>query len=224
MGGSSIAEAGKDDRQRRETRRLTLQIAATVLFSVGIVLYSWFNPDWKPWSAREPAEPAPSAAETAKIAPAPEATASAPESPAGMARERVHALLEDAQRQAGAGDLVTGALLALETLPHDADPEDRATAQRLLYEAHFNRAERLVLDDQIGIVHAASFSPDGTHMVTAASDRTVCLWRVGDGALIAKLRGHDDDVRSAVFSPDGRLVASASFDGTVRLWNVADAP
>jgi WD40 repeat protein len=202
---------------------LALQIAGAAIFSVGIVLFSWLNPGWQPWSARGPATP--EAAQT-DAAPGKDAPLSRSPAPETFGPAQLRDLFDAAQRYAAAGDPVTAALIALETLREDVDaapgPDDLLAAHRLLYEAHFNRKERLVLQGQLGLVNEAAFSPDGLRVVTASSDWTVRVWRVRDGASVAMLSGHDDEVRSAAFSPDGQSIASASADGTVRLWNAAD--
>ena len=213
---------GQEKRQPDGKRWLTLQIAGAAVFSVGIIAFSWLNPGWQPWSARAPAEPEKT---TIDPGPARQGQKSDPALSAAVAPERIRALLSDAQQHVDAGDPVTGALLALEVLRYrpepGLEPADRAAVQRILYEAHFNRKERMILNGQIGFIHSAAFSTDGTRVVTAASDRTVAVYAVRDGAMIVKLNGHDDEVRSAHFSPDGQLIASASFDGTVRVWDFA---
>ena len=60
----------------------------------------------------------------------------------------------------------------------------------------------------------------GQTLASGATDNTVRLWRVSDGALLRTLEGHTFWVWSAAFSPDGRLLSSGSGDGTVRLWGV----
>jgi WD40 repeat protein len=55
------------------------------------------------------------------------------------------------------------------------------------------------------------FSPNG---------KTVRLWRLGDGALLAVLTDHVDDVWSVDISADGQWLASASEEGTVNLYRL----
>jgi WD40 repeat protein len=185
-------------------------------------LISWLNPEWDPLSRKSSpeTESAKTGIPAGKNAKTPDAEVSA-----ALAPERARALLKEAQQQIDAGDPVSGALIALETLPRNsdvADDENLVAAYRILYEAHFNRKERFVLPGHIGFVRKAVFSPDGLRIATASSDRLVRLWRTRDGDLLAKLKGHEGIVRSVAFSPDGRWLASASFDGTVRIWNAAD--
>ncbi len=69
---------------------------------------------------------------------------------------------------------------------------------------------------------SAAFSPDGTSIVSAGSDRTTLhLWDVTAGTIRQTLEGHSAVVNSAVFSPDGAAIVSASNDMTLRLWDVA---
>ncbi|MEM9998308.1 MAG: WD40 repeat domain-containing protein, partial [Bacteroidota bacterium] len=70
-------------------------------------------------------------------------------------------------------------------------------------------------------VNSVRFSPDGTQVVTAASDRTLRVYDVASGALVQTLPGHDDYVVSVAWLADGQGLASASYDGTVKLWDLA---
>jgi WD domain, G-beta repeat/APAF-1 helical domain len=83
-------------------------------------------------------------------------------------------------------------------------------------------AERLRLVGHEGGVLSASFSPDGSRIVTASRDRTARLWDAATGEQRATLRGHEDSVWSASFSPDGTRIITASRDRTARLWDTTN--
>jgi WD40 repeat protein len=68
-------------------------------------------------------------------------------------------------------------------------------------------------------VCSASFSPDGTSVVTASMDFTARLWDGRTGQPLGKPMRHDDWVTSASFSPDGNRVVTGSNDNTARLWD-----
>lgn len=91
-------------------------------------------------------------------------------------------------------------------------------------------------------VYKVGFSPDGRTLASAGRDRsavhglvkhllgagragtpgkTIQLWEVEDGARLARLSGHGDDVYALAISPDGRTFASSGVDGTIVLWSYA---
>ena len=71
-------------------------------------------------------------------------------------------------------------------------------------------------------VQSVAFSPDGTRLVSAASDHMLKLWQINTArpTLSATLQGHSDKVHAVAFSPDGRQIASGGKDRAVMLWDV----
>jgi WD40 repeat protein/serine/threonine protein kinase len=80
-------------------------------------------------------------------------------------------------------------------------------------------AQLAVLSGHGGRVAYAAYSPDGTRIVTAATDNTARIWDARTGAQLAVLSGHLNSVRSAVYSADGSQVLTASTDKSMRLWD-----
>ncbi|XRB25343.1 EF-hand domain-containing protein [Pseudoscourfieldia marina] len=70
-----------------------------------------------------------------------------------------------------------------------------------------------------GGVTSASYSADGTRIVSASQDKTVRVWDATTGACISVLEGHSGAVTSASYSADGTRIVSASYDKTVRVWD-----
>jgi hypothetical protein len=95
------------------------------------------------------------------------------------------------------------------------------TARAALAAAVVQSDWRLVLSGHEGLVWSAAFSPDGSRIVTASSDKTTRVWDAATGKEIMVLRGHESFVNSAAFSPDGSRVVTASSDKTTRVWDAA---
>lgn len=69
-------------------------------------------------------------------------------------------------------------------------------------------------------VNSVAFSPNGSSLVSGASDHTIRGWSVRSGQLLGTLAGHTGRVSSVAFSTDEKLLASASFDKSVRIWKL----
>ncbi len=68
-------------------------------------------------------------------------------------------------------------------------------------------------------VLSASFSHDGTRVVTASRDQSARIWDVRTGQPIGAPLQHKGVVNNASFSPDGARVVTVSADTTAQLWD-----
>ena len=76
-----------------------------------------------------------------------------------------------------------------------------------------------VLRGHAGDIFTVAYAPDGSTIVSGATDRTARLWDIRLAERNGVLRGHTGYVYDVAFHPDGERVASASWDGTARIWN-----
>ena len=72
-------------------------------------------------------------------------------------------------------------------------------------------------------VSSATFSPDGTLVLTASYDHTARLWDL-DGNPVGSPMKHSDIIYSATFSPGNKIVLTASNDSTARMWDFRGMP
>ena len=105
-----------------------------------------------------------------------------------------------------------GTLLAVEAARLEPLPEIADVLRQTLLTSRV----RLILQAE-GPINAASYSADGSLIVTASGDGVARLYDAASGDPVDSL-DHGQPVNAAVFSPDGKLVATGSDDGTARLW------
>jgi WD40 repeat protein len=79
--------------------------------------------------------------------------------------------------------------------------------------------ELRILQGHTDSVWWVAFSPDGKHLASGSSDRTVKLWDTATGKETLTLRGHTGAIACVAFSPDSKQLASACEDQTVKLWD-----
>jgi WD40 repeat protein/TPR repeat protein len=79
-------------------------------------------------------------------------------------------------------------------------------------------AQLAVLSGHGGNIRSATYSPDGTRIVTASLDKTARIWDARTGAQLAVLSGHGSFNYSA-YSPDGTRIVTALGDKTARIWD-----
>jgi WD40 repeat protein/serine/threonine protein kinase len=80
-------------------------------------------------------------------------------------------------------------------------------------------SDLLTVTDRTCSVLAASFSPDGSRVVTGRAENVVSVYDARTGVELYILKGHEADVRSASFSKDGSRLLTGSSDGTARIWD-----
>lgn len=68
-------------------------------------------------------------------------------------------------------------------------------------------------------VRAVAISVDGTRVVSASSDKTLCVWDAVDGHPLATLTGHTSEVHDVAFV-DATKVVSGSADKSLRVWDI----
>ncbi|PSN42424.1 Dynein assembly factor with WDR repeat domains 1 [Blattella germanica] len=65
-----------------------------------------------------------------------------------------------------------------------------------------------------------AFDYKGYRLATASSDATARIWDVhSDFKLLAKMKGHSEEVSKVCFNPAGNQLLTASLDKTARVWN-----
>jgi RNA polymerase sigma factor (sigma-70 family) len=65
------------------------------------------------------------------------------------------------------------------------------------------------------------FGPGDKTLISAAGDRTIRVWDVASGKVLASLTGHRARINALALSSDGKTLASAGDDRSVHLWDLA---
>jgi WD40 repeat protein len=142
---------------------------------------------------------------------------------------------ESAQRESKAREL---AALALAGLKEDPERSILIGMQAVNATVRFGQAPLPAAEDALqrailsfpknfrlvhgGPVNGVAYSPDGTRVATASSDKTAKVWDATNGHLLLTLSGHSARINGIAFSPDGKQLATASDDGAVHLWDASN--
>lgn len=73
-------------------------------------------------------------------------------------------------------------------------------------------------------VTTVAISPSGDYVAAGSLDKSVRVWDVRSGTLVARLDGidgHKDSVYSVAFGPDGETLVSGSLDKTIKMWQLS---
>ena len=101
-----------------------------------------------------------------------------------------------------------------------SDAIDRA-ARSSLAGTVAQSALEVILAGHKGSVTSASFSPDGTRIVTSSLDHTAKIWMASTGELVSTIPQQDNPVYGARFSPDGSKIVTASNDFVSHIWDAS---
>jgi WD40 repeat protein len=71
------------------------------------------------------------------------------------------------------------------------------------------------------IVTSVCFSPDGRFVASGSYDKTLRVWSMPNGTMLAVMTGHMQIVSSVAFHPSSSAVMTGSVDSTVRLWRLS---
>ena len=69
-------------------------------------------------------------------------------------------------------------------------------------------------------VHALAFSPDGSRLAVAWSNREVRVYATAGGEFLHGLEGHAGAITGLAWTPDGAHLVTGALDESVRLWEV----
>jgi glucose repression regulatory protein TUP1 len=65
-------------------------------------------------------------------------------------------------------------------------------------------------------IRSVAFSHDGVLLATGAEDSVIRIWDIASNEIVARLKGHEQDIYSLDWSADRKFIVSGSGDKTVK--------
>lgn len=78
-----------------------------------------------------------------------------------------------------------------------------------------------VLTGNTKLINKVKVSPDGQIAIAASDDRTIKIWHLASGQLLATLND-TNEVWAIAISPDGQTLALGGKEGEIKIWNLYD--
>lgn len=126
----------------------------------------------------------------------------------------------DRQRLTGGHDLDVRAVRAVAVSNTGLIASGGADGQVILWDRATRRIVSRLRAPSGSAVESLDFSPDGSVLAAASTEKRIQLWRVTDGTSLPDLPGHGGARAEIAFGSDATELVSVSADGIAVLWDV----
>jgi len=119
--------------------------------------------------------------------------------------------------QSRTGELYTSTLLAIDSWQREPSDEAEEILRR-------NISLLPISVEQFGHtarINSLEISPDGSTLLSASADRTVCAWKLNDGTKLF-CNESPGSVNDAIFSPEGNIIVTGDETGLVQILTTSD--